>query len=402
MNTLSRMKVKGNGSELPPPRHSASKNDKDRLAPSLGDRVLKANSVLNSTDIEVNKTLSTEKRLGFMALVLFLSVVVVNIVIYSIVEFLLFDDEDDDWRKNETSSLSSWVNTSTSAIPPQQSQNQHYKDAVGSGLWKVTDTVPLSNLDDDEFQVYVGFVLWVTVSMAGLGLELLVWLTFLREQGWSKKTEARWKLAQFLFPLFGSLALGLALSQNFLSLLFTVLSMWKFGFPETLMYVFSALYDNETTLSGRITNFLNATGTVCHHTSAAMILCLLTIGVIPADRHIVSSSLVLVMQHWFVLLRYVNKFIYSALELTLEVWFEWVIISDLQHIRSLHWTASLAACGMLTAHWLYVVAAVIDLVLPPKLEIDMRSIDDTEEDKQYHGDKAKIPDIYPLSSTVNL
>jgi hypothetical protein len=177
-------------------------------------------------------------------------------------------------------------------------------------LWKVTDTVPVSNLDDDEFQVYVGFVLWVTVSMTGLGLELLVWFTFLRQQGWSKKTEALWKLAQFFSPLFGSMALGLALSQNFLSLLFIVLCQWKFGFPETLMYIFTALYDNETTLSGRITSFLNAIGTVCHHTSAAMLICFLTLGVIPADRHIVSASHVLVMQHWFVLLQYVNKFIY--------------------------------------------------------------------------------------------
>lgn len=350
----------------------------------MSDRVLKANSVVNAADTEVNKkTLSTELRLAIIWLVYFLSIVVVNVVVYSIVEFVLFYDEENDamneWWKNETSSSSLWVNTSTST--PPHSQNPYYKD--GNGLWKVTDTVPLSNLDDDEFQVYVGFVLWVTVIMAGLGLELLVWFTFLRDQGWSKETEARWKLAQFCFPLFGSMALGLALSQNFLSLLFIVLCQWKFGFPETLMYTFTALYDNETTLSGRITSFLDALGTLCHHTSAAMLICFLTIGVIPADRHIVSSSLVLVMQHWFVLLQYVNKFIYSALVLTLEVWFEWVIISDLQHIRSLNWTASLASCVMLTAHWLYLVAAVINLVLPQRLEIEMRDIDETEEDKKH-------------------
>jgi len=47
----------------------------------------------------------------------------------------------------------------------------------------------------------------------------------------------------------------------------------------------------------------------------------------------------------------------------LEVWFEFTIISNFQYLVSLHWTMSFAAGAMLVAHWLYLLAALIELCL---------------------------------------
>jgi hypothetical protein len=62
--------------------------------------------------------------------------------------------------------------------------------------WGATDTVPLANLDDTEFRVYVGFIIWINALLAGFGLELLVWLLYLNKDGWSKRHSTAWKLGK--------------------------------------------------------------------------------------------------------------------------------------------------------------------------------------------------------------
>jgi hypothetical protein len=42
-------------------------------------------------------------------------------------------------------------------------------------------------LNDDEFYVYVGFIMWVTTLIAGVGMEALVWIYFIRV--WSEERE---------------------------------------------------------------------------------------------------------------------------------------------------------------------------------------------------------------------
>jgi hypothetical protein len=88
-------------------------------------------------------------------------------------------------------------------------------------------------LADSQFRVYAGFVVWVGVLIAGLGLEIFVWYHFL--QFWSKAREGLWRFSQFIFPLLLVTSLGLALHQSFLALPILVVGLWKFGFPETLM-----------------------------------------------------------------------------------------------------------------------------------------------------------------------
>lgn len=97
----------------------------------------------------------------------------------------------------------------------------------------VLESVPHELLTDSQFRIYAGFVVWATVLIAGLGLEIFVWYHFL--QFWSNTREALWRFSQFIFPLMLVTSLGLALHRNFLALPILVVGLWKFGFPETLM-----------------------------------------------------------------------------------------------------------------------------------------------------------------------
>ena len=105
-----------------------------------------------------------------------------------------------------------------------------------------------------------------------------------------------------------------------MALPFLVFGLLKFGMPETISYMYIALHDTSKLRLGRLGNYLNSAGTVLHHSSATIpIMMLLAAGVFPADRHVLSSSLILLIQHWFVLTKYVNFWFYTMIELALQV-----------------------------------------------------------------------------------
>jgi len=64
------------------------------------------------------------------------------------------------------------------------------------------------------------------------------------------------------------------------------------------------------------------------------------------------------------LLKYASIPLYSAIELILEYYFEWLILSDWAQVYSLHWTAALGASVMLVAHWLYLSASGLSMLTP--------------------------------------
>ena len=97
------------------------------------------------------------------------------------------------------------------------------------GTGPVTDTNPLANLTNDEFKVYVGFVLWGIVLLAGLGMEGLVWVGFF-------VYTPVWHVVSMSFSLLAATSLGLAIHHNYLALPIMVVGLWKFGFPETVLY----------------------------------------------------------------------------------------------------------------------------------------------------------------------
>ena len=168
--------------------------------------------------------------------------------------------------------------------------------------WKASDSFPVAKLDDTDFLVFVGLFLWTTAIQAGLGLELLVWKSFLKE-GWSQETEFKWRFAEFVFPLFALTSLGLALEKNFLAIPFLVLCIFKFGFPEVLTYMHSALYGTSSPWQ-RCADYINGIGTLLHHGAGSMVITMLLVGILPPDRHVIGPTLFPVMQHWFVLFKY--------------------------------------------------------------------------------------------------
>jgi len=183
---------------------------------------------------------------------------------------------------------------------------------------------------------------------------------------------------------------GLAWHKNFLALPILVVGLWKFGFPETLLYQYSALYSgandnkdndskrtnnkktNSRSIIGRMSDFLNGTGTASHHTAVCLSISMALVGVARADRHTLNLVFLLIVQHWFVVMKYVNKTFYVVVELALEALFEWVFFSEFQYLVSNHWTVVLAGVLMVSAHWEYLLAASLDMVdsVVNKSEID--------------------------------
>ena len=230
----------------------------------------------------------------------------------------------------------------------------------GLDQWTTSQTLPIDKLNDFDHSVYMAYILWGTATLAGFGLEALTWQCISKE-GWNRALEARWKLAQTAFPLLAITTLGLASSRNYMALPILVLGLYKFGFPETLAYMYGAA--RRTKLPLRISDFFDGAGNLLHHSSASLVICILVTGVIRPTRHVVDPIIVLVVQHWFVLLKYVHFKTYLAIELILELWFEWSIFSQYEtYMYAQHWTAPLAAGVMLVSHWMYLVAAGIRLV----------------------------------------
>eukprot|EP00978_Attheya_sp_CCMP212_P021398 scaffold62428_cov58-Attheya_sp.AAC.1 len=148
-----------------------------------------------------------------------------------------------------------------------------------------------------------------------------------------------------------------------MALITLVPGLWKFFFPETYMCMYSALYPStDLHIVARLTDFLNAVGHVTHHSGASLIICGLLTGVMTVEpRYILEPTLVCLMQHWFVLLYNVNKPLYYVLELSLEAWFEWLILSTFEIYVEDHWVSGLAGTAMLVLHWFYLVAGGIAL-----------------------------------------
>lgn len=127
------------------------------------------------------------------------------------------------------------------------------------------------------------------------------------------------------------------------------------------MYLYLGIYGSLLGTCARVSDFLNGAGTALHHGAAAFIISMLCAGIIPASRYIADPILILVMQHWVVLINYSSPALYSAIELVLEYYFEWTVLANYQQMYQLHWTAAMGAGVMLFAHWLYLIAAFLAL-----------------------------------------
>ncbi|KAL3943622.1 MAG: hypothetical protein SGBAC_002290 [Bacillariaceae sp.] len=228
-------------------------------------------------------------------------------------------------------------------------------------------TVPQSLLSDNDYRVYAGFVVWITCILSGLGLEGFVRYDCHHHE-WSESKERAWRFAQFLYPLLALTSAGLAMQGSYLCLPTCVLGCWKLGFPEVTMFVYAGLYSCDNKLR-RCSDFLEGIGLLLHHGAAMLTIAMMVSGVfphVPAIRHASNVILILVAQHWLVLLKYAHKPLYIAIQLGLEWYFEWSILSDMAEYYYLHWTAAMAAMVMLFAHWLFLITGLVSLFDPVK------------------------------------
>ena len=197
--------------------------------------------------------------------------------------------------------------------------------------------------------------------MTGMGLEIFVWIQLV--QSWNgdadhknAQNEYWWRIAQFLFPILLMTSIGLASTRNFLALPVLTVGLWKFGFPETINHIYLAMYNTNAGYMERLSDFLNGVGSLAHHSAGALILVGILVGLSPLTRDMMLPALILTTQHWFALLFYGNIWLYSFFTLAWEFFFEWVLLSNLESIRLSHWLLGLAACVILFAHWLYLIA----------------------------------------------
>ena len=237
------------------------------------------------------------------------------------------------------------------------------------------DSFPISNLGNQGFRLYYSMFLWVTGVLAGLGSELFVCLLYLRT--WSPERELWLRYVQLLFPLVVTTAVGLASQRNFLALTFVVFGLWKFGFPETIMYFYDGFFDVKASRLLRTADILNGLGTIMHHTIVVWYVAMQLGGVFGVDRYILTTATVPLMQHWFPLVAYANTNLYAVIQISLEVYFEWSVFSYMDHFYNYHGLALAIVPGVLVvAHWFYLAAAVIELIAPELVEDEDEDGDD--------------------------
>jgi len=297
---------------------------------------------------------NNQRRLGII-LFIWIGVLLLSFVSAAIVIFLVVVKYNPDWDEDPY--------ILGVQLHPYLVDKYHGPPGVFS------DTALQKNMTDDQFVIYTGFVTWVTVLITGLGVEVFVWSNFI--QDWNDRHENLWRFAQFIFPLMALVSLGLAAHQNFIALPVMVAGLWKFGFPETLMFTYAGLFGKTMSRIQRSADLIDGIGIILHHGSSSFIISMMTVGVYPGKRCVFTPILILVMQHWVVLIAYISPAHYSAIVLVLECYFEWTVISAFRELYHLHWTAALGAAVMLFAHWLYLTAALLKVIDPVKDEINV-------------------------------
>merc|ERR1711865_1253410 len=112
-------------------------------------------------------------------------------------------------------------------------------------------------------------------------------------------------------------------------------------------------------------------------------------GLTELVRVALAGTVVLVIQHWFVPVKYYSHNMYNAIQLVLEIYFQFELITALPHMEAKNGVdTTLRACTlvMLTAHWMYVMAAFLDIFVinlcgaEPHVDETGESFDELRED----------------------
>ncbi len=103
-------------------------------------------------------------------------------------------------------------------------------------------------------------------------------------------------------------------------------------------------------------------GLILHHSAASLFICMMLTGVIRPEQSVFDPCLILCVQHGFTLLQYFHRTLYILILFILEVFFEWMVISNFELYAYNHWTAELAALTMLISHWIWFCTAATALI----------------------------------------
>lgn len=218
---------------------------------------------------------------------------------------------------------------------------------------KYITKAPLDHPSDEAFLWVSTLILWVTSVVTGLGIEVVVGNVLIKKMK-EQEFQDYWKVAQLLFSL--ALAISL-LSHSVFGLPFLVFGLWKFGCPETTTYLRHAT--QKASQWERLTAAINCAGTLMHHSIASWFVCCLVTGAEHVNRDVLALTLPLVVQHWFVLLKYVHYGVYVGTILLVEAVWQWECLYhaiDMDHEVNLRATIVI----MLTAHWLYILGFVVE------------------------------------------
>ena len=219
----------------------------------------------------------------------------------------------------------------------------------------------------------VAFVVSATCVISGLGAEIVIGKALLTALSTNTKTGTTlWHFAQLLFSLFLIIAILAAGEHDTMALPFLVAGLWKFGFPETIGCFLEARTIGfagaaPTERLRAACAFLDGLGTLLHHTAGVGFVVVVLVGLAPLNRPMVAASIPLVIQHWFVLVRYRNTLIYGLIMAGCEIFWELEAIASIPQFTNENGIDRVMrpiAYLMLEAHWMYWTAGIGRFLLP--------------------------------------
>jgi hypothetical protein len=171
-----------------------------------------------------------------------------------------------------------------------------------------------------------------------------------------------WKFSNVVFAFFVFIGLW---CRSIMGLPLFVAGMFKLGFPETICYLERAQREwNRGAYVNALVNFLNGFGELLHHTCAILGGVQFMTQRWKISRIVAPGMSIITLQHLFVVVRYTWALLGTVLTLLLEIGFEWEFFSNYQYFDPNVYDKTIRAVitGLLISHWMYLLAAIIDIM----------------------------------------
>lgn len=147
-----------------------------------------------------------------------------------------------------------------------------------------------------------------------------------------------------------------------------IIGLWNSGIPYTIGYIknVTKYYSSSEKLNiiYFFCNFLDATGTILHHTSSSYITVGLCIGSYKLTKELSSVLMPLLIQHSFTLVKHYNYYIYCVVEMLLEIWWQHEFFTVFEHFilmkdKYYDFLGPAMASSMILSHYMYFIAGFL-------------------------------------------